>query len=65
MQVATAPSRNTSEVGEARTPILSMLRPTESPGASFSTRNTPSSFSPVRAKTVKKSATGADVIHVF
>ena len=51
----------TSEVGSAHTPILRISRPTIRPSKCFSTRKMVSFFSsPARAKTVKKSATGAD-----
>jgi len=52
-------------VTEARTPIFGMCRPTVSPGVSRGTRNGETSFSDVLANTVKKSATGAEVIQVF
>ena len=60
------PDSASSEVGSARTPIFSMARPTVTPANPRSTRKIVSRrASPARAKTVKKSATGAAVTQVF
>ena len=55
----------TSEVGSAQTPIFSMGRPITRPSDPFSTKKMVSLSSvPARAKTVKKSATAAEVTQV-